>query len=298
MHFIFITGLQEKESIPSIYFYNVKKFSFFNPDWTIYFWGDISARQLISSKYPSLLPTWDNYTRPIYKADALRYIVLHEFGGVYSDLDTRFVRPLDRATMKYACIISPEPFEHSTILYQRPFQLNNGFLLCRKGHPFMKQAISSLPQSAQEVDILEIAGPRFLTKQFIFYNKLTPGDLVRNKADTDSNSPYFYKGTLKEDDFDAVYVPNTRYFMNNLDWTAPFEQRCRDFSFLNSLVKRGCQMLKERGLERDLNPFSFIDHRWNHMYSVANFTEMIPVDFVIPEPQLRIWRIESDGSKT
>lgn len=293
MHYIFISGHDEIEGIPAVFFHNVKLFLFIHSDWTVYFWSDTSARQLISARYPSFLSTWDNYTEVIKKADAFRYFALYEFGGVYSDLDTKFVRSIDRATMKYACIISPEPFEHSTILYQKPFQLNNGIMLCRKNHPFMKQVISSLPESALQDNLLKVAGPMFLTEQFILYNKLEPGDLYRNKTEIDSNSPYFYKGALKEDDFNAVYVPNTQYFMGNIDWSARFDQYCEALR-ANDLVKRGCTILKEKEMQEDLNEFAFTDHMWTHMYLNDNPADFLPVEFVIPPTNLRKWRPDAD----
>jgi len=48
--------------------------------------------QLIRDKYPWFLGTFKGYPHGIQRADALRYFVLHEYGGVY------LVRPGARAS--------------------------------------------------------------------------------------------------------------------------------------------------------------------------------------------------------
>ena len=40
-----------------------------------------------STRYPWFLETFDGYPYPIQRADAIRYFVLHHFGGIYIDLD-------------------------------------------------------------------------------------------------------------------------------------------------------------------------------------------------------------------
>lgn len=50
-------------------------------------WTDAKSRELIATEYPWFLNTFDNYSQPIQRADAIRYFVLAHFGGVYIDLD-------------------------------------------------------------------------------------------------------------------------------------------------------------------------------------------------------------------
>jgi mannosyltransferase OCH1-like enzyme len=41
------------------------------------------ATQLIASKFPWFLSTFKSYPYGIQRADALRYFVLYEYGGIY-----------------------------------------------------------------------------------------------------------------------------------------------------------------------------------------------------------------------
>ena len=60
------------------------------------------SRELIATEYPWFLTTFDNYTQPIQRADAIRYFVLSHYGGIYIDLDD--VRPIGPRP----CLVAPE----------------------------------------------------------------------------------------------------------------------------------------------------------------------------------------------
>jgi mannosyltransferase OCH1-like enzyme len=51
------------------------------------FWSDEENRELVRSRFPWLLPLYDGLLMPIMRADAVRYLYLYEFGGIYADLD-------------------------------------------------------------------------------------------------------------------------------------------------------------------------------------------------------------------
>jgi mannosyltransferase OCH1-like enzyme len=52
-------------------------------------WSDQDNRNLIRDHYPWFLEQYDKYEYGIQRADAIRYFILHRYGGVYSDLDIR-----------------------------------------------------------------------------------------------------------------------------------------------------------------------------------------------------------------
>lgn len=55
--------------------------------WEYKLWTDEDNRNLIRDHYPWFLEQFDAYPHPIQRADAVRYFILHKYGGVYSDLD-------------------------------------------------------------------------------------------------------------------------------------------------------------------------------------------------------------------
>jgi mannosyltransferase OCH1-like enzyme len=44
-------------------------------------WMDENANEFVAKKFPHLKEMWDSYRYPIQKVDALRYMVLQEYGG-------------------------------------------------------------------------------------------------------------------------------------------------------------------------------------------------------------------------
>lgn len=275
------------ENIPYKFSEFVKSFIRHNLDWKYYFWTDKSARRLIADRHPGLLATWDHYKKGINRADALRYVVLYEYGGVYVDLDFECLRPLHRVTMKYACMFPTEPFEHSVFRLNVPFLLTNAIILCRPKHPFLKQLIDSLPTYLPMAEQLDVAGPCFVTSQFMFYNKFKPGDyLQRNKIGNESSSPYFYKGRLREDDEEAVYVPNTHYFMHSLDQHAhsidEYEKTCRHSRANTFLVLRACMAFRNRTLDKEDNRFTYTRHHWSQTYNTGSHGRQENIHALVP----------------
>jgi hypothetical protein len=49
-------------------------------------WTDENAGAFIAEKFPSFKPIWDGYRFPIERIDALRYLLLYEFGGEFFTL--------------------------------------------------------------------------------------------------------------------------------------------------------------------------------------------------------------------
>ena len=256
----------------------IKSFINHNPDWKYYFWTDDSARKLIQEKHPDLLPVWDSYADPVNKADALRYVVLYEFGGVYADLDFECLRPLSRITKKYACIVSPEPFEMSVLTYDRHYFMSNAIMMCRPKHPFYKLMIKNLFTYQALREKIDVAGPTFVTSNFLQYNQLQKHyNSFYKELNPQSNSPFFYKGELPEDHSEAVYVANSKYFFNTLDTynyrVLRMVRDCFLFYSLNFNQRRACPELFKRYLSFRTK-FAFAEHHWFHSY-VIRFTDLI-----------------------
>jgi mannosyltransferase OCH1-like enzyme len=65
-----------------------------NADFEHFLWDDSDNRRFIAEYYPWFLAIYDAYPREIYRADAVRYFFLYQFGGVYVDMDTECLKPL------------------------------------------------------------------------------------------------------------------------------------------------------------------------------------------------------------
>lgn len=67
----------------------------FMPDWQHILMNDEENRLFVEKYFPDFLPYYDSFTYPIQKADAIRYMFLYQFGGLYMDLDFEILAPLD-----------------------------------------------------------------------------------------------------------------------------------------------------------------------------------------------------------
>ncbi|XP_052776912.1 uncharacterized protein LOC128214464 [Mya arenaria] len=263
----------KSESIPQVYIPLIKSFIQHNKNWTYFFWTDSSARKLISERYPTFLRIWDNYKEGIYRADALRYFVLHEFGGVYVDLDFQCLRPLDRVTYKYSAIFPVEHFEHAVFRLKWPVLLNNAIMMSRPKHPFLKYMIDRLIMSRNNKHFLAVAGPIFVHNQFFMYNGIKRvNKYVQMNMDENSTVPYVVRGKMKfpSDHADGIYVPNTHYFMNTLSASFDVDQVrkiCRTSSITVDL-KRACNELARRDIRsrEDHFRFTYTVHHWFSSY--------------------------------
>jgi len=54
-----------------------------HPGWESHLWTDTNARNFVAERFPEMLPTWDGYQYFVQRVDALRYMVLYEYGGEY-----------------------------------------------------------------------------------------------------------------------------------------------------------------------------------------------------------------------
>lgn len=134
-----------------------------HPDWEHRFWTDDDLERLVRRRAPDLYPLWRDYPDQIQRVDAARYLILHEFGGVYADLDMICLRPLD------------DLLEHDLVLARtRPIGLTNQLMLARPGHPVMRRALDALPEAYESWQrpwvprhfrILLTTGPLFLTSR-------------------------------------------------------------------------------------------------------------------------------------
>ena len=100
---------------------------------TPHIWTDGHALHFLTTHYPWFLPTYTSYPHPIQWADAIRYILLDHYGGIYLDLDMAPKRPLD--------LFLQYPFFACRTV---PTEISNDVLGSVPGHPFIEKIIGSL----------------------------------------------------------------------------------------------------------------------------------------------------------
>ena len=264
--------------VPDEFVPSIESFLKFNPDWSYMFWDYARGRRLIEQTYPNVLSFFDNCREPVTQSDLLRYVAVYEFGGLYADLDETFLRSLDIVTKKYSCILVPAPFENTVSSFNSfnwPYHICNGIFFSKPKHPFFKLLLDTIAQKpVTTISTLSI-GPYIFTCVYRQYQNISKHDLFKVNISTETTSPYFYKGRIPTDDINGIYIPNTRYF---LDQPHPFvknimHNKCKEENKEKPLVERLCASYKHRDFIRTPGKYTFIEHAYSYSFGSVNMAK-------------------------
>jgi mannosyltransferase OCH1-like enzyme len=97
---IFDDGIPLKDI--SVFYDNVQKTKSFckKHSYQYKMWNLSKCIKLIKDHYPEYLALWNAFPIPIQRADFIRYLILHKYGGIYVDCDIHPLRSLDTLFMK------------------------------------------------------------------------------------------------------------------------------------------------------------------------------------------------------
>ncbi|KAL3880234.1 hypothetical protein ACJMK2_032483 [Sinanodonta woodiana] len=232
-------------NIPEDFRKYVSSFKEHHSNYAYMLWTDKMALKFVEDMFPMILPFYVNYRHNLQRADAVRYMILYEYGGVYADLDIVSLRPLDPVLRKYSCILSQEPHIHPIFYSNIYSSACNAWMACRRHHPFMKTLVDNLPSFSVATEILDSTGPRFVT---IVYRNYVVDHPHVNKTDND-----------------GVYLAPPEYFMPSSDPTIQkkVEKLCSKRDLIH-LQKWLCERFIRHGLGGRTNN-TFTDHKWAHL---------------------------------
>jgi mannosyltransferase OCH1-like enzyme len=143
-----------------------------NPDWELKLWTDADNREYIRTTHPYFLKTYDSYPYSIQRADAIRYFLLRDFGGVYSDLD---IQPTGSINSFLEGVTAD-----ALLVYSGNVDvLTNSFMASPKGSPFWDKVIkemlnpSPLPWYAvtKHFIVMHSTGPVMLDRVYRRYRR-------------------------------------------------------------------------------------------------------------------------------
>ncbi|KAJ9115524.1 hypothetical protein QFC22_005285 [Naganishia vaughanmartiniae] len=113
---------------------------------------------------------FDGYEYPIQRADAIRYFVLHHFGGIYMDLDIGCRRRLEPLISGDWDVLLPRT---------KPVGVSNDLIFSARRHPFMEATIHGLVAFDHRYvtnypTVMFSTGPMFLSAQYGIYTSAHP----------------------------------------------------------------------------------------------------------------------------
>lgn len=146
----------------------------YHPAWEYRFWNRLAIQQLMKTHFPKLLPSYRDFPLDVQRWDAIRYLVLYQYGGLYVDMDYECMEPLDSLLHNATCCIGLEPKAHAST-YAMSFIVGNALIASIPRHPFLKKVIDAvfsikkecLPVSGMQV--LKTTGPFMITRLYNSY---------------------------------------------------------------------------------------------------------------------------------
>ena len=121
----------------------VESWKTMHPGWEHRVWTDEANRAFVAEHYPDLLATFDAYPYAIQRADAIRYCLLHHYGGVYVDMDIECLRPIDELIDGRGFLAVLEPPGQASWL-GRNRVVSNAFMASSPGHPFAAATVGKM----------------------------------------------------------------------------------------------------------------------------------------------------------
>jgi hypothetical protein len=137
-----------------------------HPEHRYILWGPDESRGFVANQFPDFLGTYDKYSDPIKRVDALRILLLARMGGIYADLDLECLRPVNELLEDRDLVLLSEPQRHQAYWRDRghPQVLSTAFMASAPGHPFWTEVIQELERSAAIPNPMDSTGPFVVTR--------------------------------------------------------------------------------------------------------------------------------------
>lgn len=122
---------KSKTDIPDKFIKNQKLWQEFCPPkegWTHILLDDADLRNLVAAHVPQHLQAYDSFTSNIERVDFARNVMMY-LGGVYADMDTYPIKPIDKFVDTNEVVLGREPLEHAREFYSREIVLCNAFMI-------------------------------------------------------------------------------------------------------------------------------------------------------------------------
>lgn len=124
------------------------------PDWEYILWSESEMNAFVEEQYPQYWEIYTSFPYDIQRWDAIRYLILHQMGGMYVDVDYESIRSIEPLITGKTCCFSEDPVTHKGTYGEVEQYFNNAMMLSAPNHPFMKKIMESVFLDAEnEYDI-------------------------------------------------------------------------------------------------------------------------------------------------
>ena len=178
----------------------IKKVLEMNPGYEYELFGEGDMYNFICENYDEeVVNCYKQLNIITAKVDFWRYLVLYKNGGIYIDIDSTFLKPLDELINNQSAIITREP--------NAPYEYVQWALFFCKNHPILEKTIQIIVYNIKNKlfanDVGRMTGPYPYTLAIDEINRLSGCDIDRTNGSLWSLDPNFKQ------------YPDVQYKFNN-----------------------------------------------------------------------------------
>jgi mannosyltransferase OCH1-like enzyme len=193
--------------LPEVFGTNVRAIQEMNPGWKHVLYDDADVEHFIRENYGEQILARHARIDRRYgaaRADLFRYLLMYRVGGVYLDIKSTTIRPLDETLRPDDCYIvshwANRPGEaregwglHEELKATGRGEYQQWHVICAPGHPFLKAVIENVLRNIDRYSpwryglgrpaVLRVSGPIVYTKAIQPIRHLHPHRLVENEGE-------------------------------------------------------------------------------------------------------------------
>lgn len=138
----------------------------YHKGWEYRLWTDALMDAHVREHHPDLYAVFAGMNRHIMRVDVFRYVLMHDFGGLYCDLDYEFVRPYPYGEAQVVLNL-----EYDEAYGDTENQIANYVFASVPQHNLWKDILSDVlsnpPFAATPSDVCIVTGPKLITRVYL-----------------------------------------------------------------------------------------------------------------------------------
>lgn len=141
-----------------------------HPDYLWLLWTDDDIREYIRLFHSEYIPMFNGFRYAIQMADAIRYFILHDMGGIYSDLD---VVPKKNLTEYFQT-----GMEIYVVMSPNMNYFSNFFMVSAPGQPLWRNVWKAMTQDVpswavgKHMEVMYSTGPSMFNQEVMSYDRI------------------------------------------------------------------------------------------------------------------------------
>ena len=163
---VIIQTYSDKSKIPNKVFANIKKFA---PNYSHIVYDDEECYSFLLNEFGhETANVFKNLKKGPHKADLFRYCYLYRNGGIYLDVKTELIKPINS--------IFTSKSRNYTVLSKNKGQIYQGIIACASNNPILKELINYIINNSKEIKDYHVFTKDFFDKlQSHIYKRPTSG---------------------------------------------------------------------------------------------------------------------------